>query len=379
MRDVARVVKRRLNEGMYDFDVTNTDDDVDVLVNKERLRNAKKLDYHEGFAVVIDEESNPVQMNYVDLQGNLLLDEWYRGCWDFKNGFGRVSKVDSDISHHRYRIYNMVDKNGNLISEQWFDDVSDFNEGFAKVFIERQGWNFINERGEFLSDEWFRSVREFTADGYARVERLDKYGNQTYNFINKNGRFLFKMWFDDNYVLGDFCNGFVHVARYDIVPKGKENLMDVNGKFISDEWFDRCYNFNNYGLAHVRVDGKSNLIKKNGRYLFKNWYKEISGFFEGYAVIKRVEDGKRNFTDPRGRFLLKEWTDMVLYDFINGFAEVKKEVWVDEWNYMDKNGNLLSDEWFYHVWAFEKNGEATVMKDDGKYYIIDKYGNLTEK
>ncbi len=31
MRDVAKVVKRRLNEGRYDFDVTNTDDDVDYI------------------------------------------------------------------------------------------------------------------------------------------------------------------------------------------------------------------------------------------------------------------------------------------------------------------------------------------------------------
>ena len=48
------------------------------------------------------------------------------------------------------------------------------------------------------------------------------------------------------------------------------------------------------------------------------------------------------------------------------------------YNYIDKKGNILSDEWFYHVYKFHK-GFAVVERGDGLYNHIDKKGNILSK
>ena len=56
-----------------------------------------------------------------------------------------------------------------------------------------------------------------------------------------------------------------------------------------------------------------------------------------------------------------------------GFARVQRTN--GEWNFIDKKGNYLSDEWFIYVCDFNK-GFAIVQKTNGKWTKIDKTGKL---
>lgn len=57
--------------------------------------------------------------------------------------------------------------------------------------------------------------------------------------------------------------------------------------------------------------------------------------------------------------------------FSNGLARVQRK---DKWNFIDKNGKFLSDEWFGWLGNFF-NGLAVVQREDNQYNFIDTKGN----
>ena len=61
--------------------------------------------------------------------------------------------------------------------------------------------------------------------------------------------------------------------------------------------------------------------------------------------------------------------------FSDGFARVKRK---DKWNFIDKQGNYLSDEWFEWVDNF-KEGFARLQRSDGQYNFIDKQCKFLSK
>ena len=84
------------------------------------------------------------------------------------------------------------------------------------------------------------------------------------------------------------------------------------------------------------------------------WWKndnvlDLLYFSDGFARVKRV-DGLWNFIDKQGNYLSDEWF-MWAYYFHDGFARVKREDKLQ--NLINKQGKLLSNEWFYSVEDFQ--------------------------
>lgn len=59
--------------------------------------------------------------------------------------------------------------------------------------------------------------------------------------------------------------------------------------------------------------------------------------------------------------------------FSDGFAKVQRKD--GKWNFINKEGKILSDEWFYNVYSF-KDGFAKVQRTNGEWCNIDKSGKL---
>ena len=91
-------------------------------------------------------------------------------------------------------------------------------------------------------------------------------------------------------------------------------------------------------------------------------------FREGFAAVKL--NGKWNFINKEGNLLSEKWFDDC-FGFNEGFARVKLN---NKWNYLDKGGKFLSDQWFDDCGYFNK-GYASV-KLDGKYNYINQEGKL---
>ena len=107
------------------------------------------------------------------------------------------------------------------------------------------------------------------------------------------------------------------------------------------------------------------------------WWKnnnvlDLLPWSEGFAKIQRG-DYLFNFIDKNGNILSKEWFRYVS-NFHEGFAGVQGSNRL--YNFIDKDGNILSNEWFNYLGDFH-NGFAKVQRTTDKLWnFIDKEGRF---
>lgn len=96
---------------------------------------------------------------------------------------------------------------------------------------------------------------------------------------------------------------------------------------------------------------------------------------EELTKVKRLSDGKCNYIDANGQLLSDEWFEWVgdFYDDNDNFALVGREN--HEYNYIDKQGNILSKDWFKWLNYFY-NGFARVQSFNDLMNFIDAKGKL---
>ncbi len=94
----------------------------------------------------------------------------------------------------------------------------------------------------------------------------------------------------------------------------------------------------------------------------------VDNFNECFAAVKL--NGKWNFLNKEGKLLSNQWFDYADY-FSEGFASVKLN---DKWNYINIDGQLLSNQWFDYADDFS-GGFAIVMLND-KWNYINKEGQF---
>lgn len=110
------------------------------------------------------------------------------------------------------------------------------------------------------------------------------------------------------------------------------------------------------------------------------WWKndnviDLLFFSDEFARVQRF-DSSMNFINKEGKILSDEWFYWV-DNFYNGFADVQRG---DElYNFINKNGDYISDEWFKSVDYFNKDGFAKVKRTNDEWAKIDKTGTLISK
>ncbi len=104
---------------------------------------------------------------------------------------------------------------------------------------------------------------------------------------------------------------------------------------------------------------------KNNNVLDLLYYKE------NFARVQRA-NGDWNLIDKNGKLLSNEWF-MYVYEFSEGFAIVRNKNHV--YNFIDKHGKLLLNEWFIYV-SYFYDGFAKVQRTNGEYNFIDTEGKI---
>lgn len=144
-----------------------------------------------------------------------------------------------------------------------------------------------------------------------------------------------------------------------------------------------CSAFHN-GYAVLKLNGKANFISKEGEFLsLQEWFEDAKDFVDGLARVKRY--GKWNFITLQGTFFLPTWYDY-LEDFREGFAVVGvnnqdfpfKSTVECRYNYIDKQRNYISEDWYDKCYMFLDGRGMVQKKIDGvnKYNFINKQGKI---
>jgi len=100
----------------------------------------------------------------------------------------------------------------------------------------------------------------------------------------------------------------------------------------------------------------------------KDIFETVTDFKEGFARVKL--NGKWNFINKEGKILSDKWFDYV-YDFHEGFAGFMLN---GKWNFINKEGKILFDKWFDAAVHF-REGFACVELNL-KYNYINKEGKI---
>ncbi len=137
--------------------------------------------------------------------------------------------------------------------------------------------------------------------------------------------------------------------------------------FESDQFMDsddEHIQLNKIGLSKGAVDFYT---KIDTTFKFKLKFDWVDDFKDGFAAVKLND--KWNFINTNGQFLSQQWFDGV-DAFNEGFAVVGLN---DKCNFINTEGQLLSQQWFDWMGAFKKgfamvhlNGEWNFINTEGK-------------
>lgn len=171
------------------------------------------------------------------------------------------------------------------------------------------------------------------------------------------------------------------------------NFVDRNGKLSSDSWIDgeRIEKPDVNGLRIVYMPNyyswgsPCNLLKKDNRLVSKIWLRyilNVNGYSDdmdisytdenGLIKVQNLE-GLWNFMNMDGEFISNRWFKQVK-KFVNGFSIVKNKD--DKRNYINTDGKLIMNKWIQNVDNFSQNGFAIIENGNGKLNLINSQGEI---
>lgn len=147
------------------------------------------------------------------------------------------------------------------------------------------------------------------------------------------------------------CGGVVHDGNEDIDGKLVcSEITLVKEVDVSHYPFFRFAEGCKNGIIILQRMGCCNYMRKDGTLLSDVWFDEADHFMNGRAVVKR-ENGKYNLMDEDGKMVLEHEYDRIHGTWNSGFIQV---VDTQGANYIDRDGQLLSDKWFWKTSDFYK-------------------------
>jgi hypothetical protein len=132
---------------------------------------------------------------YVDLEGNFILDEW--ACFaiiDYSRylfkGEDNLLKIHftDDEKHRHYNIWS--NQNNKIVFDEWFDDIIEIDKdtNCIVVYNKNKGYNVLNNKCEYLSTKWFELF--FRTDGYYSA-KICFYYKGMWLYLNNNGKLIY--------------------------------------------------------------------------------------------------------------------------------------------------------------------------------------------
>lgn len=152
----------------------------------------------------------------------------------------------------------------------------------------------------------------------------------------------------------------------------KYGYIDSKGSLIIQTKFDTAGDFQENGLAIVRVADKAGIIGQNGEFFVEPKYSDIYGFKEGKAIAMDAE-GKFKVLDESGRVLFEN--NNYISEFTNGRANFAEGKGNDQWQYgyINLEGQEVIPAQFLSAGTFG-GGKAVVQLPDKRYALIDLTG-----
>ena len=259
-------------------------------------------------------------------------------------------------------------------------------------------WGFIDETGKYVIEAKFVMVKTFSEGLAAVVFKENESAYRTVGYMDRSGRIVIPPQFSGEGAVSSFSEGLAAIRVYKD-RKEKWGYIDKSGKVVIEPQFAAAGPFSQ-GRAMVGIAEPSwsinytwGFIDTEGRWIAKPQYKSAHEFSEGLAPV--LLNNKVGFIDLQGQMSIQpqfgpdgtggcEHGRVAASRFSEGLAAVqlRREVWGQEWGYIDQRGNWVIQPRFACASPF-REGLALigVREDQGawRYGYIDKTGTIVIK
>lgn len=369
---------------------TETADRSGTVVGTKQVIDAQfdeAYPYSEGFAVVGQNTGSGMKYNYIDLDGNYLLQEWVDIAYSFSDGMACVgTKVEPEGDAYvdvQLYLFGYVDTAGQMaveaeyVGSEYIHPLC-FNQGYAEVQYYKlmnddySSWysfycNVIDRQGNrlFVFDVNLHDVFGFGGEPDGRVLSLNwklgwgdycYYNQWMYNYVNNPGH---------NSVLEDSSMSYL------VSPDGSIiNTMPGSAYEIADGLYS-VYNYGEYGRTEsiALYDAEWNLLREGEYYAFgPDWLEErisipaadgngISGY--QYRIWDR---DFQSVTDEIYRNIYETYENGTVVGYI-----VRDDQMV--WKYMDKELHEV----FIFGGEYDYVSKLTNSFVDDNHFIVTLY------
>ena len=229
--------------------------------------------FHEGLAVVRDEQSN--KFGFIDKSGHIAIPcTWYDASW-FEDGLASVENNQGK--------QGCIDKNGRVVISCKYDEELCFSEGLATIYNEwENGGSFlIDKTGQKVCNIGFGCGIITFKEGLGSIE--------DYGFIDKTGKLIIEDKWSPEWM--GFTEG--------LAPT-EDGFIDHSGQVVIPADWECCDEFNG-GLAWVSKGEKYGFIDHGGRLVIPYLWDNAAAFSDGLARVKMND--RNYFINKQGKVL----------------------------------------------------------------------------
>lgn len=339
-----------------------------------------------------DYDSPSQKWGYIDLNGDLKIENKFDDCRDFIDGLaltnlnGKWGYIDTNgktIIEHKYLKAGsfknelalvkdftgnsyFINKKGEKALSLEANKITEFESGLSICMIGGM-WGAYNSNGELIIKPEYQKLKVLN-DQHVLAKREKEYLLLKHDGIPVNDLVFDKLYFDS-----DFPYVIRQKKQYFVLDKN-HNKIDL--AFDKLESFKGKYTLGKSGDQYQLIDIRAKQIKSLD-------FEKIE--YAGEGKWKYKKDGKWGLLDEEGE-LMTEANFYLLNRYEEGFMVFGENE--DSWGYLDDNGNVATKAQYPLLWDYhngharfisrygfgflDKNGEVTVS---GRYYELRDYND----
>lgn len=303
----------------YTLDLTLSDDM--ILSHQQDTsyylynRHGKEMHRFTSFELIKESENGIAFVkfdslfNYLNPQGELILDSSVKKCSEFINGFANL---------YQNKKFSVINRKGEVvISSQ--QRLLVFNQLGSAIYYQNKKFGLIDTVGAIIDTAKYSSIRVIKGTNFFTFKR-DKYGLE--GILSSTG----------NVELPDKYKKIKHISSHIVqleLMSGKKGLYNLDTKKLINPKYDKVKKAGNESYI-VSKGAKAGLYHSVKGWLVPVKYKNISGFRYGYATVKSkkenfyiLENGNVVRNQPQKVYTEKVIQDTLYYDQKLGFVGLK--------------------------------------------------------
>jgi hypothetical protein len=269
----------------------------------KRINGWKNFTYFFSNGLIPVKKVGSKSYGYLDTDGNIAIEPRFQWAGEFDSFGANIKLAEKNVK-------NRIDFSGNVMGRDYCDILAFHPKGILSGGrIAPFQYVLVNGTGERISTRIFKNVRQ-EHEGKVPVQ----FSNDIVGWVDPEGRTMEK--FRAGGIGDHFQNGLIPVENFE----GKWGIMSGTLSWVVDPIFDVPYALgsNRFALGRTEQNGNSHfqVYDGSGKLLSANSFDFVNSYDEGFAQVSRIKSSNES-----------EYTQF-------------------EFNYLDMDGNLLSEKWY---------------------------------